>query len=512
MIYTLEAGDGGLAADTDGMDAADKLWTNGANVRFENGYFLPFDGHSSLYDPPTVKPYGVFPLRTSAQNLWAYMGLAKAYAVNNAGTHFNITRAAGDYTATADTKWTGGALTSYLIFNNSNDAPQSWNGDTAAAAILLANWTSTTRCAAIRPLRNYLVAVNINKNGTLYPVMVKWSHVADPGALPSSWNEADATKDAGEQDIGDTNGTLVDLVQLGDLGILYATDSYHSMQYVGGASIWRFNKVYGGQGLISQNCAVEYPGGHAFLSSGDVMSHSGGQPQSIINARMRKNLFGSIDTTNFRRSFVVHNELRSEIWVCIPETGQAACTKAYVWNYAQNSWGIRDLPNATAANIGPVVVTTANTWADAEGTWATDTGTWEEVSLSSVKRRLVLASADTKLYLADDGLTYAGSTPQMYVERTGLDFGAPDKIKFVKSVRPKIDATIGTVVYVRVGGAMYADGPVSWTGQIAYTVGSQIKADCRVSGRFIGIKVESTAGASWRNRNMAIEFELSGLR
>jgi len=510
MIYTLDAGDGGLASDLDGMDAADKLWTAGANVRFENGYLKPFEGHSALYDPPTVKPYGLFPLRTSASNLWAYMGLAKAYAVNNAGTHSNITRAAGDYTATADTKWTGGALTGFLIFNNVNDVPQSWIGDTSTAAANLANWTSTWRCAAIRPLRNYLVAVNITKTSTNYPVMVKLSHAADHGALPTSWVEADATKDAGEQDIGDTNGSLIDVVPLGDLGIIYATDSYHAMQYIGGTYIWRFTKISGDAGAISQNCAIQYPGGHAVLTSGDVISHSGGAPQSIINARMRSNLFGAMDTTNFRRSFVAHNELRSEVWFCIPETGQTACTKAYVWNYAQNSWAIRDLPNATAGNIGPVVVSIADTWADADGTWGDDTGTWEEASLSSVKRKLVLSSADTKLYLVDDGITYAGSTPAMYVERTGLDLGDPTRIKLVKSIRPHIDAPEGTVVNVRIGGALKADGSVSWSNQIPYTVGTSIAAYGLLSGRFIGVKLESTAGASWRVRRIGIEYEMTG--
>ena len=512
MIYTLDAGDGGLASDLDGMDASDKLWTGGANVRFENGYLKPFEGHSALYDPPSVVPYGIFPLRTVSQNLWAYMGLAKAYAVNNAGTHSDITRAAGDYTATANTKWTGGALTSYLIFNNVNDAPQSWNGDTSSDAILLANWTSTTRCAAIRPLRNYLVAVNITKNGTPYPVLVKWSHAADPGALPTSWDETDPTKDAGEQDLSDCNGALVDVMPLGDLGIIYASDSYHSMQYIGGTYIWRFQKLFGGVGALSQNCAIEYPGGHCVLTSGDVITHSGGAPQSIINARMRSNLFGAIDSTNYGRSFVAHNELRSEIWVCIPETGMAACTKAYVWNYAQNSWSIRDLPNATAANLGPVVSAAASTWETAEGTWADDTGTWTEANISSIKRRLVLTTTGTKLYLIDDGTTYDGSAPTMYVERTGLDLGDPSAIKFVKSVRPHIDAAQGTVVNVRMGGSMTADGQVAWSDPIPYTVGSSIGAYGRVSGRFIGVKMESVAGASWRCRKLGIEYVASGQR
>lgn len=513
MIYTLDAGDGGLASDLDGMDASDKLWTTAQNMRFENGYFMPFDGHSALYDPPSVKPYGLFPLRTSSANLWAYMGLAKAYAVSNAGVHSNITRSTGgDYTATADTKWTGGALTGFLIFNNVNDVPQSWDGVPANVAINLANWTSTWRCQAIRPIRNYLVAVNITKTSTNYPVMVKWSHAADPGALPTSWNEADATKDAGEQDIADTNGSLVDVVPFGDLGIIYATDSYHSMQYIGGTYVWRFTRLSGDIGAVSQNCAVQYPGGHAVLTSGDVISHSGGAPQSIINARMRKNLFNSIDPTYYRRSFVIHNELRSEVWICIPESSQVSCTKAYVWNYAQNSWTVRDLPNATAGNVGPVVTTAVNTWADAEQTWGDDTGSWDGSTIAAVKRKTVLASADTKLFLIDDGTTYNGTATAVYLERTGLGLGDTSRIKMVKSLRPQIDAPVGTVVNMKIGGALTADSTISWTNALPYTVGSSIAAYGMMSGRYIGVKFESTVGTPWRCRSLGIEYEVTGQR
>jgi hypothetical protein len=512
MIYTLEAGDGGLAADIDGMDAADKLWSTGSNVRFENGYFMPFDGHSAVYDPPTVKPYGVFPLRTASANLWMYAGLAKAYAVNNAGTHFNITRTTPDYTATADTKWTGGALTSYLIFNNQNDVPQSWNGDTGTLAANMANWTSTHRCAAIRPLRNYLVAVNITKNSVSYPAMVKWSHAADPGALPTSWDETDATKDAGEQDIGDSNGTLVDLVPLGDLGIIYATDSYHAMQYIGGTYVWRFTKLYGSAGAVSQNCVAAYPGGHVVMTSGDIITHSGGLPTSIINARMRDNLFGSIDSANYGRSFVVHNELRSEVWVCIPEAGQAACTKAYIWSYAQNSWSIRDLPNATAANVAPIITAGTSTWGDADGTWEDDTGTWDVANLANIKRKLMIASADTKLYMMDDGQTYAGTSTPMYVERTGLSLGDSNRIKLVKSLLPKIDAPAGTTLNLKIGSALTADGAVTWTNPLPYVVGTDIAAYGMISGRYIGVKFEDTVGSPWRCRSTDIEFEWAGKR
>lgn len=512
MIYTLDAGDGGLAIDLDGMDASDKLWTSGANVRFEGGYLQPFAGHARLYEPPSVIPYGVFPLRTSTADIWAYMSLTKAYTVSNAGSHTDITRAAGDYTATADTKWTGGALTGFLIFNNANDAPQSWNGDTGSDAILLNAWTSTHRCAAIRPIRNYLVAVNITKAGTAYPNMVKWSHAADPGALPTSWDEADATKDAGEQDIGDAGGRLVDIVPLSDLGVIYSTGSYHAMQYIGGTYVWRFTKLSGDVGAITQNCVAQYPGGHFVFTPGDVVVHSGGPPTSIITNKMRSNLFNSLDTTYGGRSFVVHNELKSEVWLCIPETSQTACNKAYVWNYAQNSWGVRDLPAATSGALGPVISAAANTWADLSGDWEAQTGYWDRTNIDASRRRLVLGSTTTHLYLADSSATYDGATPDMYVERTGLSLGDPNQIKLVRAVRPRIDAVAGTSVNVRIGGAMTADGSYSWSNAMPYTVGTTIAAVGLASGRYIGVKIESTAGSPWRCRSMDIEFEFTGAR
>lgn len=510
MIYTLDAGDGGWAPDIDGMDAADKIWTSASNARFNNGYLQPFEGDAKIYDPPSVVPYGVFPVRTSSADLWAYMSLTKAYAVSNAGTHYNITRAAGDYTATADTKWTGGALTGFLIFNNANDVPQSWNGDTGTAAANLANWNSNWKCKAIRPLRNFLVALNITKTSTTYPVMVKWSHAADPGTLPSSWDEADATKFAGEQDIGDADGVLVDLVPLSDLGVIYSTNSYHAMQYIGGTYVWRFTKLSGQAGALSQNCVVRYPGGHLVLTQGDVVIHNGGEPTSIVESRIKRNLFNSLDTTNYARSFVVHNHGRSEVWICIPESGQSSCTKAYVWNYAQNSWGVRDLTTATCGNDGPLAVSQAATWADLTGTWDTFTWTWDRGTIDPSKRRLVLGSVGTKLYVVDSATSYDGSNPPMYVERTGLSLGRPDRVKLIKAIYPRVDAAQGMTLNVRIGGSLTADGPYTWTASTPYTVGTSLAVYGLVSGRYIGVKLESTAGSQWRCRSLDIEYEITG--
>lgn len=513
-IYTLNAGDGGLAGDIDGKDAAENLWTIGKNVRFENGYFMPFDGHSRMYDPPSVVPYGVFSLRTAGANAWVYPGLAKIYTVSSAGTHTDITRATGgDYTATADTKWTGGELSGLLVLNNENDVPQYWNGNTATDCAALTGWTSTWRTKALRPLRNYLVAVNITKTSTNYPVMVKWSHAADPGAIPTSWDEADATKDAGEQDLADAAGALVDLVPLGDLGILYTTGSYHAMQWIGGTYVWRFTRLSEFAGILSQNCAVAYPGGHVVLTSGDVITHNGGAPQTIINARMRKTLFDNLSSTYFARSFVAHNELKSEVWVCIPSINSTGtCDTAYIWNYAQNSWSVRDLPSVTAGGMGPVAITSTDTWADGAETWDQGTTNWDPTATTGFRRRLVLASSTTHLYLMDDSLLYDDAASTMTLERGGLAMGDHNRIKLVKSIRPQIDGVAGTLVGIRLGTADVPDGPYTWTGINQFVIGTSRAVYPRAAGKYIAVKFEDETGAQWRCRSLDLEYEVAGER
>jgi hypothetical protein len=123
---------------------------------------------------------------------------------------------------------------------------------------------------------------------------------------------------------------------------------------------------------------------------------------------------------------------------------------------------------------------------------------------------VVLASTNGRLYLADAGISYDGSNPAMNVERTGLALGASSRIKLVKSVSPRIDATAGTVVNIRVGAATTADGTVTWSSQIPYTVGTSRAAHGLVSGAYVAVKLESTAGATWRCRSMDIEYELTG--
>jgi hypothetical protein len=90
-----------------------------------------------------------------------------------------------------------------------------------------------------------------DEGGTPYPFMVKWSSLAVPGALPSTWNEADATQDAGEFDLAEGQDPIVDGLGLKDSFIVYKESSTWALDYIGGAFILKSRKVSGMSGLLN---------------------------------------------------------------------------------------------------------------------------------------------------------------------------------------------------------------------------------------------------------------------
>ena len=100
-------------------------------------------------------------------------------------------------------------------------------------------------------------------------------------------------------------------------------------------------------GALSRNSVVEVEGGHVVLANGDLLLCDGQAVKSLMTQRMRRYLFNSIDPTNYGNSFLALNQPKSEVWICYPTDAEVWPNRAVVWNYKENTFGVRDLPVAT---------------------------------------------------------------------------------------------------------------------------------------------------------------------
>lgn len=499
----------GLSLDEASQELGDGFLSNGLNVRFTNGYARRFSGHTSTLTAPSAAAYHVAPYVTATKNWWIHATLAGAWA-DDGTTKTDITGTA--LTGAAGDRFTSCAVGGVYIQNNQVQVPMFWAGDTALNLAALTAWDSTWRCKSIRAWKNYLVALNVTKGSSNYPSLVKMSSEADPGSLPVTWDETDSTQNTQERDLSWTPGKLVDGLELGDLFIAYKDDSAFGMQLTGGDEVFRSFVLPGNHGMLSQNCGCIFPGGHAVMAPGNIYIHNGGEPQSIIDGKMRDWLFnGRLDATYYARSFVVANHARSEIWFCYPVSGSSVCTEALVWNYKGNTFGVRELPSVTAGAVGTLSITNTESWDSDTDAWDEDDSAWDQVDISQADKRVVMSSTASKLYLMDQGTRFDGVVFRSRIERTGLTFGDQGLVKWMSGAKLRLKAPVGTVVYVQAGGTMNPEKGIVWAAPVTYTVGDSDlgKVDLNASGKFLAYRMWSDAG-SWAQKSLDFEIAPMG--
>lgn len=483
-------------------------WSGGNNMRFRDGYAEKMLGHNAPNGAPLVTPYHIdFVQGAGQQRYEVYTGLAKMYAMQN-NVHTDITRISGDYTGTIDDRWTSAILSSTLLLNNGKDVPQFWAGNPAAKAADIAAWPATLRCKVLRTFDNYVFALNITESGINLPSTIRWSSGADPGTLPASYVPA-ATNDAGRVSgvLSSTPDYVIDGLQLGNTFMIYKENSTYAAQYVGGSEIFALRSIAKTSGILAIECVAAFAGGHAVLADGDIVVNAGLEgPQSIIDKRMRRWLFNNIDTDNRQRSFAVANRRMNEIWFCFPSVGMTWPNVALIWNYKDNTWGLRDMPSAAHANAGAILANSSSVWDAAVDTWDNTDGIWGVDEYSQATPRVMIASVDPGLYLADITRSFNGAPMTAFCERTGMDFGEPERMKLCKGIRPRFDSAAGTIIQIYVGFQNDLDDAIDWGMPINFTVGTDLRADCFVTGRFLAVKFLSNAQGPWRMQQFDIDI------
>lgn len=520
----------GIITDISPHDLPLSAWSSGRNVRMLDGRVEKMPGHKQSFtpfaDPRFLLPFqhatGYWWLYASNNQIWAYQG----------GVTQDVTRAAGGYNANGE-PWSGGVLNGIPILSNPNDRPQQWGSPGFANRLTdLANWPSDWRARNIKPFGNFLVALGVTKGFNDQPYNVNWSHPAEPGTVPISWNIADPTKDAGENTLADTEGFVVNQLAMGDVNLIYKEDSVYSMQYIGGNDIFGFRRLFKENiGLLMPNglCSFTPPGKspfHMVFAPNDIVVHDGRSVTSIFEGRTRKWLYNNLDSDNFKNTFIVNNVQMKEIWICFPLVGAVWPNCALVWNYNNNTTTIRDLPSVASAAVGQIteVVSgqTQASWDADAGTWDADTSTWGSSAYQPVTSRLLMGTiAPTrKTFVMDLGTQFENALYNSFVERTGLTVVGTDKqgkaiqdsesVKLVTEIWIRAQGNIGTVLHCYVGVQDDRGGYPEWNGPYDFTIGVDKKINPLVSGRIVSVRFESNEASVWEIHGYDLEIKPVG--
>lgn len=402
--------------------------------------------------------------------------------------------------STAPRQYSGGPFNGLFILNSPADGLYYWNGDTGTALRKIPN---SYKARVSRPFGNFIFQLAPTMSGTEYPRRVLWSSSTEPGSYPSYFDASD-TNDAGFVDLAE-GGEVVDGLPLGDSFIVYTTDARYLFRYVGGVKVFDDPiKLPGTEGLLAVGCVTDTPVGHVFFDRAqDVQLHSGGECRNLSAGRVSSAVrVVSTGSPIYKRSFVARNPLMNEVWCCQPsDTTDIFCNRVWIWNWKDDTWGIKELDYASNVGLTAGVSGIA--------------GTRHAGEVLYVSTRLGNSGRFGRTEADDQDF---GTSFNSMVERKGMDLGDADVMKNLQRSRWNFDGTAGDTFSVQHGSSMTADGSVTYASAATYTLGTTDYVNARATaGRYLSVKVTWTT-TNWsvngvsKARSCDLDVTLGGKR
>jgi hypothetical protein len=482
-------------------------WTTGENVLVRNGFASRIAGRRIAYGSLSANPLKSVNVQSGGVNYWVYVSEDAQHVVAGS-THSNVTLLGGLTTQAAAHKHSLSLLNGVVIHNNAANPPMFWPGSPSDEFEALPGWPTGAVAQKIIAHRFHLFALGMEDGSGAFPMKFLWSHAAEPGAVPSTWSPA-ADNEAGDSQLSDTRGPVLDGVKLRESLLLYKPTSVYLVDYIAGragSEIFSVRPLFSTFGALNSQSQVDIGGRHFVVSQNDVILHDGSQYESIAHRIVRRFLFNNLNQDALDSLFVVANPRHNEVWVCFPETNSPIANKALAWNWQSGAWSAPfDIPLAHHGALGIINDDApSKIWDDQNYTWDSAAFTWNQQGFRLIEDSLLLTGEDA-LHLMDseDALSVSAS-----FGKHQMHFGESDRVKFIRQIHVRAPVGFGTL-NVRLGSQMSISDPVTWSPTITLTEPEQI-AKVSVQGRFISLEISSNGVARWTIPGVDMEIELRG--
>ena len=202
---------------------------------------------------------------------------------------------------------------------------------------------------------------DFNPNQTLVTLrslngVVRVSDVAGPGEIPQNWDPfAVGVGTADEAILADT-GRITAMHNLKGNVYVYTAQSIIQLRITAQGLL--SSLVTDQYGAVSQNAVFDYRGSHFVVGSDDIYLFGGnpGDIKSVADTRVRRYFYDNVSAAFYGRLWIERNQTYDELWLAYPTLNSdvGAYDEALIWNYVNNTWTIRDLPNVNGMTTGPI--------------------------------------------------------------------------------------------------------------------------------------------------------------
>ena len=523
LLPLIDFAKSGLNSDLMPWDLPGSFLTEISNIRISRQKLSPFGG-SVAWDsmPIDFNPGFLIHVNSSTGTFWLVAGDDGVLAYDGA-TFEDISSTVGYAGVTDVDKWNGCLLTNIPIINNPGHYPEYWSPQNTATILKPLPWDATTTwvqanqsATIIRSHKQWLFAMDLISNGTEIADGVRWSTPADISGIPETWDELDVTSTAGLTFLGGDGGRIIDGKSLRDAFVVYRESGVSVFDYVGGQFVWQVRHLSTTVGLLSDNCVVEVKGKHYFIGDGDILVNDGNSIQSLLHNRIRQRFVSNIDADNFTNSYAVENDSAKEVWFCVPEEGREYPNVAYIYNWEDDTWSVRQIPEAPMGSYGPQAVQQA-TWESLTQSWNSSIAIWSQRNATPRNDTVVIATRPAEagqsgqLLVLDSGTESSETVFSSTIERLGFALEGLSRVTTITRLYPHMRGP-GTV-YIQIGSQDFPSAPVRWKEAVLFNPVTDRKVDIRTTGELHCFKIYSVDDSTyWEFSGMDVEYVDSGAR
>lgn len=515
----------GINSDLMPWDLPGDFLTELSNIRISRSKLSPFGGEVRWADLPVdFEPGLVMYVNSSQGTFWLIAGLDKVY-VYDGSTFTNISSLAGYVSISEEDLWNGCMLSNIPIINNVNSFPEYWPQQNVSTKLIYLPWDATNTwadvnqsCRILRSHKQFLFAMDLSIDGLEVVDGVRWSAPADIAGVPNSWDEFDVTNVAGLTTLGGAGGRIIDGLSLRDAFVVYREGGVSVFDYIGGQFVWQIRNFTTTNGLISKNCIVEVKGKHLFIGNGDILVNDGNSIESLMQNRLRKRFLSDYDPDNASNSYAVKNDVAKEVWFCIPQTGRTYPSVAYIYNWEDDTWSIRDIPEGPSCGYGPQAVT-QETWASVVDTYENTVSIWSKRTSSPlndtvvavIKQATPSGGESGRITVLDSNLAPVDAPYSSTIERLGFALEGLNNVTTITRIYPHIRGP-GSV-FIRLGSQDYPGASVRWKQPVLFDPNTDRKVDIRTTGELHCYRIYSIdSSIYWEFSGMDIEYVTAGER
>lgn len=383
------------------------------------------------------------------------------------------------------------------------NVPTYWDGTLGKSAV------------AIRAHKNFLFMLRVTETISGSPTELmdgyRWSHPADINGIPPTWDETDQNYLAGLAQLGGDTGRIVDGLSLGDSFIIYSDRGINALDPSGDVFVWNRRPLLSTAGLLAKDCLVEANGVHYLMTAGDIVAHDGNSVRSLMSNRLRRHLQANLSAAHYDRSFAVSNKVTKEIWFCVPTQGDWP-DLAYVYNWQDDAWSIRDLPSVSFGAFGskssPTILwetleakVPQPKWRGNKSLWGSGATTPYDDTVIGVDIVGQLMDLDPLVPVADTGA---------YIERTDFPLEGGSSVTTITRLYPH--ARGSGPFRITVGSQDYPGAPVRWRPSVQFDPEQQRKVEVRTTGALHAWRIEGIEDNAFSLSGFDIEYSNTGAR